>query len=346
MHVLFDLGHPAHVHLFRNVARALIDSGHQVTITIRDRDIIPTLLERYNLPFVVASKARKGFWGLLTELMVHDWNVLRIASRRRVDCLVGTSVSAPHVGWLLRRPSYVFNEDDADYVRHFARLAYSFAHRIIIPDVLRDRHAPKTRRHNSYHELAYLHPNHFTPDRSILANLGLRPDDRFFILRLVSLQAHHDVGERGLSLDLVQRLADILTARGRLFVTAEGKIPEILAPYRFPLPPDLMHHALAFARMIISDSQTMTMEAAVLGTPAVRCNTFAGRCSVLAELEERYGLAWSFHPQDCEAMLRKIEELLDDPDLPSKMAERRQRMLSEKIELSAWILRQLEAGFP
>ncbi len=346
MHVLFDLGHPAHVHLFRNAARALIERGHQVTITIRERDITATLLERYGLPYAVASKARTGFWGLVAELVVHDWNVLKVALRRRVDCLVGTSVSVPHVGWLLRRPSFVFNEDDADYVGHFARLAYPFAHRIIIPDVLRDAPTAKTRRHNSYHELAYLHPNNFTADAGIVKQLGLTPGERFFVLQLVSLKAHHDFGESGLSPDLLDRLVAILAERGRLFVTVEGKVPDRLKPYQFPLPPDLMHHVLAFAALVVSDSQTMTMEAAVLGTPAVRCNTFAGRCSVIAEIEEKYGLAMSFQPRDGEAMLERVRRLLDDPDLAADMAHRRDVMLKDKSDLSAWMLDQLERGFP
>ena len=199
MHFLYDLGHPAHVHLFRNVARQLIARGHQVTIAIRDRDIVATLLDRYGLPYVVASKARRGRLGALLELIIHDWNIFKLAWRNRVDCLAGTSVSASHVGWILRKPSFVLNEDDADYVKRFALLAYPLASRIVIPDVLRDQRTGKTRTHRSYHELAYLHPSNFKPNPGIRARLGLQDGERFFILRLVSFRAHHDIGHTGLS---------------------------------------------------------------------------------------------------------------------------------------------------
>ena len=42
--------------------------------------------------------------------------------------------------------------------------------------------------------------------------------------------------------------------------------------------------------MFIGDSQTMTSEAAVLGVPSLRCNSFAGRISYINEQEFKYGL--------------------------------------------------------
>ncbi|MBK7488915.1 MAG: hypothetical protein IPI74_03700 [Bacteroidales bacterium] len=54
----------------------------------------------------------------------------------------------------------------------------------------------------------------------------------------------------------------------------------------------------------------MTSEAAVLGVPAIRCNTFAGRISYLEEEEKVYGLTYAFHPMEFDRMMAKIKELL------------------------------------
>ena len=39
MRVLFDMGHPAHVHLFKNIIKKLTADGHEVKITARDKEV-------------------------------------------------------------------------------------------------------------------------------------------------------------------------------------------------------------------------------------------------------------------------------------------------------------------
>lgn len=345
MHVLFDLGHPAHVHLFRHTAMKLLKRGDQVTITIRDRGIISKLLEYYGLPYVIASKPRHGILGNGLELIIHNWKTLMASLPNRPDFLVGTSVSAAHVGFIVNRPSIIFNEDDADYIPLFTKITYPFATRIVIPDTLRDRHSPKTIRHNSLHELAYLHPDHFTPNPDALSHLGVKKGEPFFIIRMVDLIAHHDANEKGLSVDEIEALVEDLDQYGQVFVNAEGKIPFSLKERAFQAPPTQMHDILAFTKMLISDSQTMTIEAAVLGRPAIRCNSFVGRCSVISELETRYGLAWGFQPSEFKAMQKTIHALINSTDLEEIMAARRAYLLSEKHDLSNWMIKQFDKGF-
>jgi predicted glycosyltransferase len=89
--------------------------------------------------------------------------------------------------------------------------------------------------------------------------------------------------------------------------------------------------------MFVGDSQTMTSEAAVLGTPAIRCNTFVGRIHYLEEEEHKYGLTYGFLPNETERMFEKIKELLAMPDLKEKWQTRRQKMLAEKIDYSKFL---------
>lgn len=345
MHVLFDIGHPAHVHLFRNVAQRMQARGDKITVTIRDRGIIGGLLDHYGLPYTVASKPRRGLVGSAIELAIHNWQVLKAALPDRPDFLVGTSVSVAHVGRVIGRPSIVLNEDDADYVPLFAKITYPFANRIVIPAVLRDKKTAKVRTYDSYHELAYLHPNHFKPDQDVVRLLGIEPREPYFIIRLVSLTAHHDAGERGLSEAQVLRLIALLEPHGRVFINAESSIAPRLQPYALKAPPESMHDLLAHAKILISDSQTMTMEAALLGRPAIRCNSFVGRCSVIAELEQRYRLAWGFKPQQFEELVTLVSGMVADPALEATMAQRHARVLAEKVDLTDWLLKQFDSGF-
>ena len=90
--------------------------------------------------------------------------------------------------------------------------------------------------------------------------------------------------------------------------------------------------------MFLGDSQTMTSEAAVLGTPAIRCNTFVGRIHYLEEEEHKYGLTYGFRPENSEAMFQRIDELLAMPNLKEEWQTRRQKMLSEKIDYASFLV--------
>jgi uncharacterized protein len=280
--------------------------------------------------------------GLLFELIEHDWNVLKVAVRTKADLLIGTSVSITHVSKLLGKRSIVFNEDDADYLKSFRILAYPFADTIVIPESLRDKRSLKYVTYPGYHELAYLHPNNFTPDPEILSELGVGPHERFFIIRLVAWKAHHDRGHIGINEKTRAKIIQLLSNFGKIFITAEGRLPDELIQYRLLIPPDRIHHALSYASMLVCDSQTMSIEAAVLGTPAIRYNTFVGLCSVIEELENKYGLTYGFLPKDENKMLEKIYSLLIDPNLKAHWNEKRLRMLHDKIDLAHWMYEFIE----
>ena len=97
--------------------------------------------------------------------------------------------------------------------------------------------------------------------------------------------------------------------------------------------------------MFIGDSQTMTSEAALLGTPAIKCNSFAGRLAVPDEIEQRYGLCYSFMPEQVESFFEKIEELLSLSDLKEEWHRRRALLLANKIDVTAFLTWFVE-GYP
>jgi predicted glycosyltransferase len=99
-----------------------------------------------------------------------------------------------------------------------------------------------------------------------------------------------------------------------------------------------MHHVLAFAKMIISDSQTMTVESAVLGVPSIRINSFFDRCSILDELENKYELTFAFHPDQKEQILKKTSDILIDENSDYLWDQRRKRLLKNKVDFNKWLI--------
>ena len=229
------------------------------------------------------------------------------------------------------------------------RYVNPFADVILSPDALKGRRRRKdTIYYPGYHELAYLHPNRFTSDPTILDEVGLSPGDVFFIMRFNVFMAHHDVGVKGLSLAQKLELIKILEPRGKIFITTERVIEPELKAYQLKVSPEKIHSLMAFAAIFLGDSQTMTSEAAVLGVPSLRCNSFAGRISYLEEQEHRYGLTYAFQPSDFDEMARKLRELLETPDLKERWQEKRKKMLADKIDVTAfwsWFIQHYPESF-
>jgi len=82
----------------------------------------------------------------------------------------------------------------------------------------------------------------------------------------------------------------------------------------------------------------MSVESALLGVPSIRYSSFAGKLSVLEELEHKYELTFGFQPSESEAMFEKIDELLSMPNLKEEWQLRRQRMLQDKIDVTSFFV--------
>ena len=343
MRILIDVNHPAHVHLFRNAAQEWERRGHSILWVARDKDIVIDLLHLYDIDFKLLSMHRRGILGLGQEMLIRDWKLLRIVLGYKPDVMLGTSVNITHVSRLTPTRSIFFTESDPHLIRLITYLSFPFADVIVIPDVLPDtKWISKQVKHPSYHKLAYLHPNRFTPDPKVLDKLGIAPGEPFSIVRFIAWGASHDIGQGGLSTDAQRRVIETLQSHGRVFITTEVDLPPELAPYRFHIAPDLMHDALYYATLFVGDSQSMTTEAALLGTPALRCNSMVGRTTVIDELEYKYDLCYGFLPSQVDQLIAKINELFQTKDLKLQWDEKRKRLLADKIDLTDWIVEFVE----
>jgi predicted glycosyltransferase len=340
MRVLFDLLHPAHFHLFRHVIAELLAAGNKVEIIAREKDCLPELLAQTDWPVhLIRRKKPSSLTVLAKETLQAAWLALRLAQTKHIDIMAGTSISIGPAARATGAKSIMFVEDDAKIVPIYAKLGYPIAHYVATPACLGfEDSSAKRLTYPGYHELAYLHPNRFEPDPQIREALGVGPDERYFLVRLVSLTAHHDIGESGLSTTQARQIVDRLSQHGRVFISAESTVDASLQQYLLPTPTDRIFDVLAFADIVVGDSQTMTIEAAVLGTPSLRCNTFVGRLTVPAELEERYGLTFGFVPQNCHKLLSMLDFWLAQADLKEQWRQKREAMLAESVDVTEWIL--------
>lgn len=344
MTVLVYLGHPAHFHLFKETIKNLQSKSHKVVIVIKSKDVLEKLLIDSHLPYInIAPKLKKnGKVALYVSLIKRITTLTKIILKYKPTKLAGSAAELALLGKLFRIPSYVFFEDDFEVVPKFAKIAGPLATYLVCPNCCSAwKWNDKKIGYNSYHELAYLHPNHFTPDSSKV-NTIFDLTKKNFILRFAQLTAYHDVGKSGINTAIAQRLIDILLPHGNVYITSERPLEPQFEKYRIKISPLDIHHALYFADMYIGDSQTMTAEAAVLGTPAIRFNDFVGELAYLEELERAYQLTYGIKTTEPEKLISKVKELVETPDLKTEWHVRRQKMLTKSIDFSEFMTTLLE----
>ena len=338
MKVLIDIGHPAHVHYFRNLIKILEARGHSILITTRDKEITLKLLDRYGLPYKCTSKNRSSLLGKMIALVKNDLSILREALRFKPDLLISAFLPfAAHVGALIKKP--VIGLTDTEHASLNILLAKPFTDAILVPISYRKDLGKKQIRFNGNLELTYLHPNYFTPDLGILDHLGVREGDKYVIMRFVSWHASHDRGYRGLSLAGKIKAVNELSKHARVFICSEEPLPQELEDYRLTIPIDAIHHVLHYAALYFGDGGTMASECSVLGTPSINVATSALEIGTFRELENS-GLMYVM--PDEEAAIHKGLELLSDPSLKEDCQRKRDDFLSQKIDVTQFLVSFIE----
>jgi predicted glycosyltransferase len=333
MRSLVDIGHPGHVHFYKHAIARWQQDGHDVLISARDKDVTLSLLDHYQLPYRTLSTIRKGQLGMLYEFLQREAALLKLI--RSYDPHVITEIGGLFIApvcWLLRKPSIVFTDSEPVPLDRF--LTYPFATTIYTPHCFLRDIGSRHLRYNGYHELAYLHPDYFQPDPSVLDELGVAAGEPYIILRFVAWKASHDIAQHGFSPQFKMRAIRMLSQYGRVFITSEEPLPEELEPYRITISPHRIHDALYYATLFMGDGATMATEAAVLGTPAVRASSMALNMGNFQELMERYQLVYSYY--DPEQALEKALSLLEN-NAKVEWQERRNTLLGETIDVTEMI---------
>ena len=304
--------HPAQIWILRQLEMSLRNEYHFLWF-IRDKDISIQLADELSIKYSVISTAKKGLLGNASEMIANIFKLFSLTRKHKIDMWISKYSAAHIVSRLLGRKSIFFVDDDYDLVPFLYNLSCPFANAILLPEVTRSGpHKRKLIRLNSVFELMYLHPDRFVAQSSIYSYLGIAETQKFSIVRLASLTAHHDAGVKGVSEKLLNSVIELSEKNNiKVFITSEKPISSKFENYRLAIPLVRIHHALFFAEFLLGDSQTMTSEAALLGTPAFRINSFVGRISYIADIEKK-GLAFGFEPgkEGEERLLSELEAFL------------------------------------
>jgi len=334
--ILIDIGHPAHVHYFKYFISEIKDRGHKIFLTARDKEITHYLIKYYGLEYTNRGKGGKKLIGKLLYIFYGDYLLYKISRKLKPDLYISFgSPYAAHVSALMKKPHIAF--DDTEHAK-FGHLMYvPFTDIILTPSCFYKEFGKKHVRFNGYMELCYLHPNYFRPDPSVLNLLGVKEEEKYVILRFVSWDAAHDIGQYGITLELKRYLVDTLSKKYKMLISSEGELPEDLKKYSCQFPTEKIHDVLAHATLYVGEGATMASECAMLGTPAIYVNSLT--MGYLEELEKN-GLMFSY--RNSKGVLEKVIELMEHPNLRKEWEIRREKMLSEKIDVTAFMVWLIE----
>nr|WP_319375698.1 DUF354 domain-containing protein [uncultured Methanoregula sp.] len=336
MKIILSIEHPAWAHQFRYVIKELEKKGHIIKVVAINKDRDLELLNIFGIPYEIVSKSsgkniiEKGFIFLGTTL-----KIFLISCKYKPDMFIGRASPMMSINsFLLRKPHILFT--DTEHARFSLMICKLFSEVILTPSCFMKSLGKKQLRLDAYKELFYLHPKHFQPNLQTLKDLQIEENEKIIIIRFIAWDAHHDVGQRGIH-DKVS-LVEALEPYGRILITSEGPLPPELEHHRIQISPEKLHDILYFSTLYIGEGSTTASECAVLGTHAIYVNTL--RLGYTNEEEERYNLIYTIsdtHEME-KGVLNKAIELLKDPDLRIKGKQKRQKLLSDKIDVTKLII--------
>jgi predicted glycosyltransferase len=340
MRYLFFTNTPAHVHLYKNAVAELQDRGHEVCVLARDYGCTLALADAAGLPYRVYGGCETTKRSLLANLPGQYARSLAAARRFDPDVVFGIGAYAAPAGRLTGARTILVHDSEPSSLDH--RIARMLADALLTPDTFRDDLGPKHRVFHGFEESAYLHPDRFEADPAVRADLGVG-DEPFVILRLNAFGSHHDVGQGGFTVEQVRTLIADLADHATVFVSDEGDelTVESTAGERFDLHPARLHDALAEASLLVADTQTMVTEAALLGTPAVRSNSFVGEDDMgnFVELADR-GLVRNV--ASFETVRSTALALVTDDTATDRWESRRRDLLAETVDLTELLVNVAE----
>lgn len=320
------------MHFFRYAMSGLAQNGHNIVVGARNKEFTTALLKKYNIDHIILTDKGQGLIGLIRELFVQQLKLSKIIKEHSIDIMLQISgiFNAP-VGKWYGIPTLAFSDTENDIWAN--KLSFSLSRHVFSPTCF-NRQIGGTWKNQifypSYHELAYLSPRYFPEVKS----------ENKFLVRFVGWGAGHDIGEKGLAPAQKIEIVSILKQWGEVYISSEAPLPESIAQYACTFHPAEVHNFMKMCKMVVGESATMASEAAILGIPAVFISD-TGR-GYTTEQDKKYGLIKHYQRQQWSEIIATLKEWAGRQDIAAQWQEKRWNMLRDKIEVTDWLVDQVE----
>ena len=340
MRLSIEVGHPAHVHYWRPVYKALLAEGHDVAVFARGKETTFALLRALRIPFIPVGRNFPTVAGKAVGMAYNTLDVLRESRRLHIQLMLsGGMPYSAQASAILGVPHLAII--DTENAALTLGVTIPFTDVVCTPACFRKSFKNTVHvRFDGYVESMYLRPEYFTLSTGIREELGLRPGQPFSVVRFSSWDSSHDLFrvrtglETSAGKDLLIRS---LAKYGPVFASSEVPLPSSLLKSVREIPLDDVHSLLHYASVYCGEGAKMAAESGLLGTPWIYVSPI-GR-SYLDEQENRFALGRS--TSSLEDAINQAEAWLGDPNLKEKWQVRRKQLLDETSDVTLFVMRQI-----
>jgi len=335
--ILVTIGHPGHVHFYKNFIWRMQKREHNLKIVVSKKDVNLNLLDAYGFEYDQIFSQKNIGIARLKDQLAYEYKLMKMTRPFHPDIITGIGgTAASHVSKILGCSSIIFT--DTENAKLANLITFPFSDVVCTPSCYKNEIGNKQVRYNGYHELAYLHSNYFTPNPHVLHELGLSENEPYVVVRFVSWGAAHDIRQHGIQNKLmaVKKLENF----GRVFITSEAELGSEFEKYMIKVAPEKLHDLLYYATLYVGEGGTTASEAAILGTPSIHISSLAEGIGNFIELEKTYDMLFSFREESLA--LDKAFDILRNPESKKKWRLKRKRLLEDKIDVTAFMIRFIE----
>ena len=86
--IVVDIGHPAHVHFFKNFIWEMQRRGHKILVTVTRKDVSMELLDNYGFNYIVLGSYGKSVAEKLINVPLMDIKMYKVAKGFKPDIFI------------------------------------------------------------------------------------------------------------------------------------------------------------------------------------------------------------------------------------------------------------------
>jgi len=224
---MVGMHHPKQFWIFKNFILEGRKKGWKFIILVSKKDVITQLLDANGIGYIQVGTHKRSTIGQTFEALFYIINSVRYSLKYKPDIFLGRCF--PHFAIASKmsgKPFFVI-EDSAgsNQLRRIHKLTFPFIKKIFTPTSYNGDFKEKHIRVPSYDELLYLHPTWFKPNKDVLRQYGIIPEDKYAILRFVAWTAHHDFGETGINLETKKQIIKkLIKAKYKIIISSEDPL--------------------------------------------------------------------------------------------------------------------------
>jgi hypothetical protein len=331
--VVIDIAHYPHVNFYKHAIEALKEKNVNVLVILRSRGKLVSIFQKEcpDVPHVLIGKHRQSLFGKMSSIIIRDLAFLNYL--RNIDFEVGTgvgSIALAHTTRFFGKPSILFGDDIEEKLSHY--LGHYWATWDVRPKCVPVQ-GKNLLKYNGFKELAYLHPNHFTPDEKALEPYTLNPYEYVFIREVSSASLNY----RRLKMGKLANILDYLKKEDlKILLSIEDKtLINLFKEYCIILkePLEDIHSLLSYALFTVSSGDSIARESCLIGTPAIY--TGGRDMAINNELIKR---SCMFKADETDSIINMINYIIDNHLKKEVEAKIKQAIKNEWMDTTEVIL--------